>query len=99
MGSQRGLRFMSLSGPELDLCKQRCLRRMQAWHRLTMTTLTAEFPDFDLCNAFCICSLPDPEAVDGGQPLHSFSMAVRSSHNHSTWTQTLCGMSSFDIDS
>ena len=91
---------MSLSGPELYLCKQRCLRRMQAWHRLTMTTLTAEFPDFDLCNAFCIFSLPDPEAVDGGQPpLHPFSMAAQSSHNHSNWAQTLCGMSSFDFDS
>ena len=59
---------MPLSGLELDLCKMRCLRRMQAWHRLTMTTLTAEFPDFDLCNAFCICSLPGPETADGGQP-------------------------------
>ena len=61
------LRSMSLSGPELDFCKQRCLRRMQAWHRLTMATLAAEFPDFDLCNAFCIFSLPDPDAADGGQ--------------------------------
>ena len=62
-----GLRSMSLSGPEVDLCKQRCLRRMQAWHRLTMATLAAEFPDFDLCNAFCIFSLPDPGDADGGQ--------------------------------
>ena len=53
---------MSLSGLELDLCKMRCLRRMQAWHRLTMTTLTAEFPDFDLCNAFCIFALADPRS-------------------------------------
>ena len=39
---------------------------MQAWHRLAMATLAAEFPDFDLCNSFCIFSLPDPDA-DGGQ--------------------------------
>eukprot|EP00974_Lingulodinium_polyedra_P028201 2722795-Lingulodinium_polyedra.AAC.1 len=58
---------MSLSGPELDARKQRCLGGMQAWHRLTMATLAAGFPDFDLCNSFCVLSLPDPDATDGGQ--------------------------------
>ena len=53
--------------PDLGFCKQRCLQSMQAWHRLTMATLAAEFPDFDLSNSFCVVSLPDPDAADGGQ--------------------------------
>ncbi len=38
--------------------------RVQAWHQLAIITLRAEFPDFEICNAFAISASPD---VDGGK--------------------------------
>ena len=45
--------------------------RMQAWQHLACDTLSSEFPDFNVCNAFAVCSLP-ASLEDGGQtPPHT----------------------------
>ncbi len=47
----------SLRREDLDSGKAACLVRMQAWHRLAIITLRAEFPDFEIRNAFAIFCL------------------------------------------
>ena len=75
-GANGVIRSISLTNQELNDLKNRCLQRMQAWQLLAMATLQAEFPDFELCNAFCIFGLggatpsgPDSNEVGGAAPL------------------------------
>ena len=60
------LRSMSLHGDALDHIKRMHIHRMQAWQRLAVSVVSAEFPDFDVCNAFAVFSLSD-SLQDGGQ--------------------------------
>jgi len=60
------LRSMSLRGEALDHIKRKHIHRMQAWQCLAVSIVSAEFPDFDVCNAFAVFSRPD-SLQDGGQ--------------------------------
>ncbi|CAJ1437951.1 unnamed protein product, partial [Effrenium voratum] len=57
-GTQR-----EFGGPQLpgEAVKERCLRRMQAWHKVVNSVLHAVFPDWELAAAFHVFALDGPE--------------------------------------
>eukprot|EP00971_Amphidinium_carterae_P249426 4951047-Amphidinium_carterae.2 len=61
-----GNQFRSMADRNLGDLNNTCLQRMQGWQNLAMFVLQAEFPDFELCNAFVIFCLGGAASSGGG---------------------------------